>query len=246
MRIAANRINIADAMLDERRTWIVPSRTGCAPPSRATLTPADAERLWATLHADRRCEPAAVAAHDRDARRRIAYYETLLAESPTRSTEERRVPRQILAFDPERASLIELSGDLDRARRSGGTGAGPEHDVRRLGRRRGHRPPIRRGLRRKRRDDHLPRWTRSRPASCSPAWPMRPIARYALEMAPRLVAFSEDVERRAGDRPVTYVGHSYGGLDRRHRGTVRADRRPGGLRRGGGRRCGRARSQRLA
>ena len=36
-------------------------------------------------------------------------------------------------------------------------------------------------------------------------------ARYALGMAPRLVAFSEDVERRVGDRPVTYVGHSYGG-----------------------------------
>jgi pimeloyl-ACP methyl ester carboxylesterase len=36
-------------------------------------------------------------------------------------------------------------------------------------------------------------------------------ARYALAMAPRLVAFSEDVQRRAGDRPVTYIGHSYGG-----------------------------------
>jgi hypothetical protein len=30
-------------------------------------------------------------------------------------------------------------------------------------------------------------------------------------MAPRLVAFSEDVERRAGAIPVTYLGHSYGG-----------------------------------
>ena len=36
-------------------------------------------------------------------------------------------------------------------------------------------------------------------------------ARYALQMAPRLVAFSEDVERRAGAMPVTYLGHSYGG-----------------------------------
>ncbi len=35
--------------------------------------------------------------------------------------------------------------------------------------------------------------------------------RYALNMAPRLVAFSEDVERRAGAMPVTYLGHSYGG-----------------------------------
>lgn len=35
--------------------------------------------------------------------------------------------------------------------------------------------------------------------------------RYALDMAPRLVAFSEDVERMVGDVPVTYIGHSYGG-----------------------------------
>jgi hypothetical protein len=34
---------------------------------------------------------------------------------------------------------------------------------------------------------------------------------HALQMAPRLVAFSEDVERRAGAIPVTYLGHSYGG-----------------------------------
>jgi len=34
--------------------------------------------------------------------------------------------------------------------------------------------------------------------------------RYALDMAPRLVAFSEDVDRTV-DSPVTYIGHSYGG-----------------------------------
>jgi hypothetical protein len=34
--------------------------------------------------------------------------------------------------------------------------------------------------------------------------------RYALEMAPRLVSFSADVNR-AVDVPVTYIGHSYGG-----------------------------------
>jgi hypothetical protein len=37
-------------------------------------------------------------------------------------------------------------------------------------------------------------------------------ARYALDMAPRLVAFSEDVDRVVGDGvPVTVIGHSYGG-----------------------------------
>src|ERR1700687_380492 len=39
--------------------------------------------------------------------------------------------------------------------------------------------------------------------------------RYALDMAPRLVAFSEDIDRTVDatgrDIPVTYIGHSYGG-----------------------------------
>ena len=39
--------------------------------------------------------------------------------------------------------------------------------------------------------------------------------RYALDMAPRLVAFSEDVDRTVDATgrhiPVTYIGHSYGG-----------------------------------
>ena len=36
--------------------------------------------------------------------------------------------------------------------------------------------------------------------------------RYALDMAPRLVAFSEDVDRVVDDGvPVTVIGHSYGG-----------------------------------
>jgi pimeloyl-ACP methyl ester carboxylesterase len=39
--------------------------------------------------------------------------------------------------------------------------------------------------------------------------------RYALDIAPRLVAFSEDVDRTVDDTgrpiPVTYIGHSYGG-----------------------------------
>ena len=38
---------------------------------------------------------------------------------------------------------------------------------------------------------------------------------YALDMAPRLVAFSEDVDRTVDATgraiPVTYIGHSYGG-----------------------------------
>ena len=56
--------------------------------------------------------------------------------------------------------------------------------------------------------------------------------RYALDMAPRLVAFSEDVDRTAGQRPVTYIGHSLRRVDRRHRRTVRPHRGPGDLHRG--------------
>ena len=52
---------------------------------------------------------------------------------------------------------------------------------------------------------HFPAATRS-PGLVDAANP-----RYALDMAPRLVSFSEDVDRNARSIPVTYIGHSYGG-----------------------------------
>jgi hypothetical protein len=173
MRTAANRVNVAQAIADERRDD--------GPGSQ----------------------------------RRIAFYQGLLAEvdDPTRSG--RRVDRQILAFDPDRASLIELNGNLGTAkslavmvpgmnttiadsaantktaRRFVSATQGEVATITYLG-------------------GTFPRGDNVVAGVADAADP-----RYALEMAPRLVAFSEDVDRTVNatgrDIPVTYIGHSYGG-----------------------------------
>ena len=172
MRVAANRVNIAQAIMDER-------------------------------------------ADDPDAKRRIAFYQGLLGEidDPTRSG--RRVDRQILAFDPGRAALVELNGNLPGASSVAvlvpglnttieGSGANTETARRFVLATHGDVATI----------TYLggpfPQGGNLATALADAANP-----RYALDMAPRLVAFSEDVDRTvdaAGRNiPVTYVGHSYGG-----------------------------------
>ena len=162
MRIAANRTNISQAILDER----------------------DPER--------------------------VAFYRTLLSEVDDPAGGGRRVDRQILAFDPGRASLVELNGNLSTAtsvavlvpglnttiegsaantqtaRRFVSATGGDVATITYLG------GPFPRG---------------------NPVTGLIDAAnpRYALDMAPRLVAFSEDVDRNARSIPVTYIGHSYGG-----------------------------------
>lgn len=164
MRIAANRTNIAQAVLDEP-------------------------------------DP-----------RRAAFYRTLLSEvdDPVGGG---RVDRQIVAFDPARASLVELNGDLPSARSVAvlvpgmnttieGSAANTATARRFVAGGGGHVAvltylggPFPRG-----------NFVSGVVDAASP--------RYALDMAPRLVAFSEDVDRTvdaAGGAPVTYIGHSYGG-----------------------------------
>lgn len=210
MRVAANRINIANAVLQERRILDRPVDEKLAAAVAPSLDPAGAERLWAALHADPTLRAAAIATHDRVAAQRIELYRGLLADVPDPADRDRWVPRQILAFDPDRAALVELSGDLDRARAVGvlvpglnttlegsadevatarrfvGGSGGEVAMITYLG---GRFPT----------GDLLDGLA----AAADP--------RYALDMAPRLVAFSEDVDRTAGRRPVTYIGHSYGG-----------------------------------
>jgi hypothetical protein len=210
LRVAANRINIANAILDERRTLDAPDELKLPATVASIPNPADAERLWATLHTDPVLRAATIAAHDRDARRRVAYYETLLADLPDPLDRERRVPRQILAFDPQRESLIELSGDLRQARAIAvlvpglnttfDDSADDVATARRFVAGSGGNVAMISYL-----GGHFP--TGRLAAGVADAAD----ARYALQMAPRLVAFSEDVERRAGAMPVTYLGHSYGG-----------------------------------
>lgn len=169
MRIAANRLNIANAI-------------------------------------------AAESGRDAESQRRIATYRGLLAEIDDPAGTGARIQRRILAFDPARASLVELNGDLSTARgvavlvpgvnttidgsaantatarRFVSATGGEVAVITYLG---GPFPQV-----------HDPAEVFLNAAD----------AGYALDMAPRLVAFSEDVDRVVGDGvPVTVIGHSYGG-----------------------------------
>ncbi|MGZ5365387.1 MAG: alpha/beta hydrolase [Mycobacterium sp.] len=169
MRIAANRTNIAQAVLDEPDPY------------------------------------------------RGAFYRTLLGEVDDPAGGDHRVDRQIVAFDPARSSLVELNGDLATARSVAvlvpglnttieGSAANTATARRFVSAGRGDVAvltylggPFPRG--------HLVSGVVD---AASP--------RYAVDMAPRLVAFSEDVDRTVDAKApagapvgVTYVGHSYGG-----------------------------------
>ncbi|MGV0850008.1 alpha/beta hydrolase [Mycolicibacterium phlei] len=144
---------------------------------------------------------------------RLALYRELLAEVDDPAGA--RVDRQILGFDPARASLIELHGDLSRA--SGVAVLVPGLNTTLEGSR-ANTATARRFVTGSGGDvaaitylgGPFPRGDNTVSALAAAADP-----RYALEMAPRLVAFTEDVDRRAdatGRRlPVTVIGHSYGG-----------------------------------
>jgi Alpha/beta hydrolase len=155
---------------------------------------------------------------DTDDPGRVAFYRSLLSEvdDPTGGSE--RVDRQILAFDPGRASLVELNGNLSRATSVAvlvpglnttieGSAANTQTARRFVTATRGEVATI----------TYLggpfPRGDNVASALVDAANP-----RYARDMAPRLVAFSEDVDRTVDATaatgppvPVTYIGHSYGG-----------------------------------
>ena len=167
MRVAANRVNIAQAIIDTQ-------------------------------------DP-----------RQAAFYRTLLGEVDDPARSAQRVERQILAFDPARASLVELNGNLSTAKSVAvlvpGLNTTIEGSV-------ANTQTARRFVSATRGDvavityigGPFPQGGNVASALADAANP-----RYALDMAPRLVAFSEDVDRTVdstGRRiPVTYIGHSYGG-----------------------------------
>ncbi|MET0896829.1 MAG: alpha/beta hydrolase [Mycobacterium sp.] len=214
MRFAANRINVADAILAQRRTVDMAEEDKI----RAVLGTLDAgstERGWLAAHADPVFRAALVADHDREANARIEFYESLLAEVPDPTTRtDDHLPRQIIAFDPDRSSFIELSGDLTTATSVGvlvpglgttiaGSAADTETSRRFVAAGNGAVAMI----------TYLggPFPDGALAAGLIDAGK----ATYAHDMAPRLVAFSEDVDRTVDatgrDIPVTYIGHSYGG-----------------------------------
>ena len=215
MRVAANRINIADAILTARHALDVPVEAKVRAVLAAGIGTAGAERMWPATAANPVTRAAAVIQYDRDITQRMAFYQDLLADvpDPTRRTDT-LVPRQILAFDPARASLVELTGDLRTATSVGvlvpglnttvtGSAANDE-DSRRFVAAGGGRVAMITYL-------GGPFPTGELAAGLLDAADPR----YALDMAPRLVAFSEDVNRTVDATgraiPVTYIGHSYGG-----------------------------------
>ena len=217
LRIAANRINITDAILKERRTIdrpvedkiraVVDERYGLRW-DRINL-----ERARQSIAADPARRAAAIADHDRMANRRIVFYQGLLADAPDPVTGAAR-PRQILAFDPERAELVELTGDLNTASSVGVLVPGLNTTILDSAR---NTETVRRFVAGGGGDVAMITYLGG-PFPTGPVWNAANPS-YALQMAPRLVAFSEDVNRTVDNVgaatgrsiAVTYLGHSYGG-----------------------------------
>jgi hypothetical protein len=180
MRVAANRTNVEQAIVDHRRVLDRVKN----PLMRSVIN------------------------------QRITTYQSLLGEVDDPTGRRGRVQRQILAFDPARSSLIELLGDLDTAENVGvlvpgmnttivGSAANTATANRFVRASGGELAMI----------TYLggPFPQGGIPDGIDDAMDTH----YATDMAPRLVAFSEDVNRvvDATGRGigVTYLGHSYGG-----------------------------------
>ncbi len=219
MRVAANRINIADAILEQRRTIDQPEdakiRSVIGRRYGAAVDPVTEERTRAAVYADPAARAAAVAEHDRDATRRIAFYEGLLSETPDPTgVSATYVDRQVLAFDPARSSLVELTGDLRRATSVGVLVPGLNTTIEDSG---ANTETVRRFVAAGHGEVAMITYLGGPfPTGELPVGVLNAAdPRYALDMAPRLVAFSEDVDRTVDATgrsvAVTYVGHSYGG-----------------------------------
>jgi hypothetical protein len=165
MRVAANRINIAQAIVD-----------GLDDPA---------------------------------GQQRTAFYRGLLGEVDDPTGSGRRVERQILAFDPARASLVELNGNLATAKSVAVLVPGLNTTIEGSA---ANTRTARRFVSATRGDVATITYLGGPFPRGNPVTGVVDAAdpRYALDMAPRLVAFSEDVDRTV-DIPVTYIGHSYGG-----------------------------------
>ena len=190
------------------------------PPGRGVPAAGRQHRRCAMGHAGR-CEPdqhrrqpsLAESGRDTEFRRRIALYRGLLGEIDDPARTGDRIRRQILAFDPARASLVELNGDLANAHSVAVLVPGVNTTIEGSAATTATARRFVSGHPRRRRGDHLPRRTvppgaRSRRRCCSrpptraahstwrPAW--WPSARTSTARWPRGV-------------PVTVIGHSYGG-----------------------------------
>jgi hypothetical protein len=146
--------------------------------------------------------------------RRIMFYRDLLGEIDDPARSGQRVDRQILAFDPARASLVELNGNLSTAKSVAVLVPGLNTTIESSA---ANTATARRFVSATRGDVATITYLGGPFPRGNPVTGLVDAAnpRYALDMAPRLVAFSEDVDRTVDDTgrpiPVTYIGHSYGG-----------------------------------
>ena len=145
---------------------------------------------------------------------RTAFYHTLLSEIDDPARSGQRVDRQILAFDPARASLVELNGNLSAAKSVAVLVPGLNTTIEGSA---ANTQTARRFVAATRGDVATITYLGGPFPRGNPVTGLVDAAdpRYALDMAPRLVAFSEDVDRTVDATgrpiPVTYIGHSYGG-----------------------------------
>ncbi|HYO01323.1 MAG TPA: alpha/beta hydrolase [Mycobacterium sp.] len=152
---------------------------------------------------------------ERDASERTAFYRGLLVEVDDPAGGGHRIDRKILAFDPVRDSLVELNGDLAAASSVAVFVPGMNTTIEGSA---GQTTSARRFVSATRGEvaaitylgGPFPQDDTVAGALLEAASP-----RLAIDMAPRLVSFSRDVDATVDATgrqiPVTYVGHSYGG-----------------------------------
>lgn len=216
---AADVVDAWPAMSQDRIAAQVAAMT---PEQRERLVAAFPQRVGNTdgipwemrIAANRRNIAAAVLAEsgsDEGSRRRIEFYRGLLGEVDD-PADGVRTTRKIVAFDPGRASLVELNGDLATARSVAVLVPGVNTTIEGSA---ANTATARRFVTETGGDVAVITYLGGPfPQVHDPAAVLFDAAdpRYALDMAPRLVAFTEDVDRQVGDAvPVTVIGHSYGG-----------------------------------
>ena len=128
------------------------------------------------------------------ASRGARFYRTLLGDIDDPAGSGRRIDRQIVAFDPARASLVELNGDLATATSVAVLVPGMNTTIEGSA---ANTATARRFVAATRGDVAILTYLGGPfPAATSlPGVVDAASPRYALDMAPRLVAFSEDVDR---------------------------------------------------
>ncbi|MGK2882061.1 MAG: alpha/beta hydrolase [Mycobacterium sp.] len=222
MRTEANRLNIADAIVEQRRLLEQSEDDKLLALVREAFpdwSPGSAHGAAALLLTNLLVNPTmrrqAVTRYDDAVNRRIEHYTGLLGTVPDPTGQSTTaVDRQILAFDPPRSSFIELTGDLATADHIGVFVPGVNTTV--MGSA-SNLETTRRIVEAGEGDIAMLTYLGG-PFPDADTWDEYANAadpHYATEMAPRLVAFSEDVNRMADslgrEVSVTVIGHSYGG-----------------------------------